>query len=364
MDLSLSWEQQQLKETLDRLVAEKTAGDWRALWRKLAELGVLALPLSEAAGGAGGTAVDAMVVMEALGRGGAVSPYLAAAVLAGGLLDAAGSPAQREALGPALASGEGLVVLAHGERAARYDLAHVATGATRRGGDWVLNGRKDVVPWADAAGRLIVSARVAGPAADRDGIALFLVDPRAAGASLRPYPTVDGHRAADLMLEGVVVSESDAMGEPGRALPAIERAVDRAVAAASAEALGAMAALYEMTLAYAKTRRQFGQTIGQFQVVQHRLVDMFVAVEMARSMAALAALAADRADPAERARDVSAAKAQIARAARFVAQQAVQLHGAVGMTDEYPVGRYFKRLTVLETLFGDADFHRRRFAAS
>lgn len=333
MDLSLSWEQQQLKETLDRLLMGTKSGDWRDLWRQLAGLGVLELPKS------GGTPVDTMIVMEALGRAGAVSPYLAGIVLAGGLADC-----------PA----ESLTVLAHGERAARYDLAKVATTANRRGDAWVLNGRKDIVPWADVADRLIVSAR------EGDAIGLFLVDPKGTGVSLRPYPTVDGHRAGDVTLEGVVVGVGERL--PG-GLPDIERAVDRAIAAACAEALGAMAALHEMTLAYAKTRRQFGQTIGQFQVVQHRLVDMFVAVEMARSMAALAALGADRADPAERARDVSAAKAQIARAARFVAQQAVQLHGAVGMTDEYPVGRYFKRLTVLETMFGDADFHRRRFAA-
>jgi len=333
LDLSLSWEQQQLKETLDRLLADSKTGDWRALWQQLAELGVLDLPK------AGGTAVDTMIVMESLGRAGAVSPYLASVVLAGGMLDL---PADR------------LVVLAHGERAARFNLAQVATTATRRGESWVLDGRKDVVPWADVADRLIVSARAA------DCIALFRVDPKATGVSLRPYPTVDGHRAGDVTLEGVVVGESDRL--PG-GLPDIERAVDRATAAAVAEALGAMAALYEMTLAYAKTRRQFGQTIGSFQAVQHRLVDMFVSVELARSMAALAALAADRADPAARARDVSAAKAQVARASRFVAQQAVQLHGAIGMTDEYPAGRYFKRLTVLETMFGDADFHRRRFAA-
>lgn len=334
MDLSLSWEQQQLKETLDRLLAGTKSGDWRDLWRRLAELGVLELPKS------GGTAVDTMIVMEALGRAGAVSPYLAGIVLAGGLVD---DPA------------ESLTILAHGERAARYDLTKVATTATRRGGAWVLSGRKDIVPWADVADRLIVSARAG------DDVGLFLVDPKATGVSLRPYPTVDGHRAGDVTLEGVVVGEDARL--PG-GLAEIERTVDRATAAAVAEQLGAMSALHEMTLAYTKTRRQFGQTIGQFQVVQHRLVDMFVAVEMARSMAALAALAAERADPAERARDVSAAKAQIARAARFVAQQAVQLHGAVGMTDEYPVGRYFKRLTVLETLFGDADWHRRRFAAS
>lgn len=360
MDLSLSWEQQQLKDTLAKLVAGLGPGrDWRVAWKRLAELGVLGLPIAEAAGGAGGTAVDAMVVMEALGRGPVAAPYLASVILAGGLLDLAASAAQRARVLPGLAAGERLPVLAHAERAARYDLAHVATTAIRRGEGYVLAGTKDVVPWGDAADLLIVSARLGGDARAREGIALFLVDPRAAGVSVRGYPTVDGHRAADVTLEDVVVGAAEVLPNPGAVLPAIERAVDRAAAACCAEAVGAMAALYELTLGYAKQRRQFGATIGSFQAVQHRLVDMFMGVETSRSMAVLAAIAADRADAASRRKDIAAAKAHVARWARFVAQQGIQLHGAVAMTDEYPAGRYFKRLTALELMFGDADHFRR-----
>lgn len=358
MDLSLSWEQQQLKDTLDRL-AGAHKGNWKVLWRQLAELGVLALPISEQAGGAGGTSVDTMVVTQALGRGAAVSPYIDAAVLAAGLLADAGSPEQKQEHLPAAASGERLIVLAHGERAARFDPAHVAVRAVKQGAGYALSGQKAVVPWADAADRLIVSARIKGEVIDRRGIALFLVDPEVKGVAVRGYPTVDGHRAADVTLENVTVGEESVLPDPDKAVPQIERALDRAAAASCAEASGAMAALYDMTLAYTKQRRQFGQTIGSFQIIQHKLVDMFMAVETARSMAALAAIAAGRDDGA---RDISAAKAHIADWSRFVAQQAVQLHGAVGMTDEYPAGRYFKRLTALELVYGDAAWHRRRFA--
>lgn len=365
MDLSLSWEQQQLKDTLGRLVgAAKPGADWRAAWTQLAELGVLGLPVSEQSGGAGGSAVDTLVVQEALGRGPLASPYLASVVLAGSLLDLAASPAQRARLLPALAEGRALPILAHGERAARYDLAHVATKATRRGDGYVLDGKKDIMPWAAEASTLIVSARIGGDAAARDGIALFLVDPKGAGVSVRGYPTVDGHRAGDVTLEGVVVGAADVLPEPGAALARIEQAVDRAVAATCAEASGAMAALHELTLAYAKTRKQFGQEIGNFQAVQHRLVDMFMSVEMARSMAALAAIAAGRGPTAEARRDLAAAKAHIAKGARFVAQQGVQLHGAIAMTDDYVAGRYFKRLTVLESMFGDAEHFRRVVAGA
>ncbi|MCC7046863.1 MAG: acyl-CoA dehydrogenase family protein [Alphaproteobacteria bacterium] len=360
MDLSLSWEQQQLKDTLAKLVAGLKPGqDWRAAWKQLAELGVLGLPIADASGGAGGSCVDAMVVLEALGRGPVPSPFLAATVLAGGLLDGAATQEQRARILPGLAAGERLPILAHTERAARYDLAHVATKATKRGSSYVLDGAKHVVPWADAADALIVSARIAGDAASREGIALFLVDPQAKGAHVRGYPTVDGHRAGDVILEGVAVGAADVLPDPGAALPAIERAIDRATAGACAEASGAMAALYELTLAYTKQRRQFGATIGAFQAVQHRLVDMFMGVETSRSMAVLASIAADRADAASRLKDIAAAKAHVARWSRFVAQQGVQLHGAIAMTDEYPAGRYFKRLTVLEKMFGDADHFRR-----
>lgn len=351
MDLSLTWEQQQLKDTLDKLVAAHK-GDWRALWKQLADLGVAGLTLSSDIGGAGGSGTEAMAAMQALGKGNAAVPYIDCAVLGAGLLDAAGSPEQRRAHLPGVAAGKKLVAFAHNERESRFDPARIATRAERRGASYTLDGHKDVAMWGDAADLLIVSARTG------EETGLFLVDPKAPGVRLRGYPTVDGHRAAEIALAG-------AAGErlPGGNQAAIDRALDRAAAAAAAEASGAMQALYDMTLAYAKQRRQFGQAIGSFQAVQHRLVDMFMAVETARSMAALAAIAADSADAEVRARDVSAAKAHAGQWGRFVAQQAVQLHGGIAMTDEYPAGRYFKRLTALELLYGDTDWHRRRFAA-
>jgi alkylation response protein AidB-like acyl-CoA dehydrogenase len=360
MDLSLTWEQQQLKETLDRAAGAQGGGarnagaaeDWRALWRQLAELGVAGLTLADDVGGAGGGGIEAMVAMQALGRANAALPFIDSTVLAAGMLDAAGSPGQRKAHLPAVAAGEKLLAFGHGERAGRFEPGAVATRAMCRDGAWALDGHKDVVMWGDVADLLVVSAQT------DSGIGLFLVDAKASGVRVRGYPTVDGHRAAEIALAG-------AQGEPlpGGGEAVVVRALDRAAAAAVAEAAGAMEALHAMTLDYAKQRRQFGQTIGSFQAVQHRLVDMFMAVESARSMAALAAIAADNADAAVRARDVSAAKAHAGQWGRYVAQQAVQLHGAVGMTDEYPAGRYFKRLTALELLYGDTDWHRRRFAA-
>ncbi|MGQ0677105.1 MAG: acyl-CoA dehydrogenase family protein [Rhodospirillales bacterium] len=351
MDLSLTWEQQQLKDTLDRLVAGHK-GDWRALWNRLAELGVVGLTLPADVDGAGGGGSEAMAAMLALGRGNAAVPYIECTVLAAGLLDAAGSPEQRKQHLPALALGKKLAIFAHVERDGLFDPAKISVRAAREGDHWVLDGHKDVAMWADAADVLIVSARTGA------GAGLYLVDPKAPGVRLRGYPTVDGHRAAEIALAG-----APAELLPGGSQAAIGRALDRAAAAAVADAAGAMQALHDMTLAYAKQRRQFDQTIGAFQAVQHRLVDMFIAVETARSMACLAAVAADNEDANARARDVSAAKAHIGQRGRFVAQQAVQLHGAIAMTDEYPAGRYFKRLTALELLYGDTDWHLARFAA-
>jgi alkylation response protein AidB-like acyl-CoA dehydrogenase len=355
MDLSLTWEQQQLADTLDKLVAAHKGANgenWRGLWKQLAELGVTGLTLAPDIGGAGGGGTEAMAAMQALGRGNAVVPYIDCAILGAGLLDASGSPEQRQAHLPGVAEGKTLVALAHVEREGRFDPAKIATRAARKGTSYTLDGHKDVAMWGDAADLVIVSARLGEEAR------LFLVDPKAAGVRVRGYPTVDGHRAAEIALAGVV-------GEilPGGNQAVIDRALDRAAAASVAEASGAMQALYDMTLAYSKQRRQFGQTIGSFQAVQHRLVDMFMAVETARSMASLAAIAADGEDAEARARDVSSAKAHAGKWGRFVAQQAVQLHGAVAMTDEYPAGRYFKRLTALELLYGDTDWHARRFAA-
>jgi pimeloyl-CoA dehydrogenase small subunit len=367
MDFDLSEEQRLLKESVERLVADRyefekrnrymaEADGWsRALWKLYAELGLLGLPFDEKDGGSGGGAVETMIVMEAFGRGLVLEPYLATVVLGGGLLRRAASDSQRAALAPKVAEGSLLLAFAHTERQSRYDLADVATTARRKGSDYVLEGQKSVVLHGDCADRLFVTARVSGGQRERQGIGLFLVDAKAEGVSRRGYPTVDGLRAAEVTLSGVRVGPDGVIGEPGAALPVIEHAVDETVAALCAEAVGCMTAMHELTVEYLRTRRQFGVAIGSFQVLQHRAVDMLIALEQARSMAMLATMMGGEADAAERRKAVAAAKVQIGRSGRIVGQEAIQLHGGIGMTMEHRVGHYFKRMTAIDTMFGDAD---------
>jgi alkylation response protein AidB-like acyl-CoA dehydrogenase len=339
-----------------RAMVKSADGFDRAAWATFAEFGILALPFPEDVGGLDGNAVDSMLVMEMLGRGLALEPYLPSVVLCGGLLRDAGSAAQKEALLPAIAGGELMLAFAHGEAGGRYALDHVATKATPASGGWKLDGAKAVVLAAPSAGKFIVSAR------EGLGLSLFLVDAKAPGLSLRSYPTQDGARAADLRLDGVQVTADALIGPAGGALPLIERAVDYANAALCAEAVGIMAALNEVTLEYLKTRKQFGTPIGKFQALQHRMADMVIATEQARSMATLAAVRADSDDATERSRCIAAAKAYVLQSARLVGQQAVQLHGGMGVTDELNVGHYFKRLTMIGLTFGDVDYHLGRFS--
>jgi pimeloyl-CoA dehydrogenase small subunit len=366
MDFDLTDEQRLLKDSVDRLVADQYQFEqrkkymaepdgWsRAVWQQYAELGLLGLPFAEAHGGFGGGAVETMIVMETFGRGLVLEPYFATVILGGGLLRRAASPAQQQALLPQVVQGKLKLAFAHVERHSRYDLADVATTAKQDGAMWVLDGAKSVVLHGDCADRLLVTARTSGNRRDRNGIGLFLVDPSAAGVTRRGYPTQDGLRAAEVTLSGVRVPQDDAIPN---ALPAIEHVVDEAIAALCAEAVGCMQAMHETTLEYLKTRQQFGRPIGQFQVLQHRSVDMLVALEQARSMAMFAAVMAAEEDPTERRRAIAAAKVQIGRSGRHIGQEAIQLHGGIGMTMEYKVGHYFKRMTMIDKLFGDADTH-------
>jgi pimeloyl-CoA dehydrogenase small subunit len=374
MDFDFTEEQRLLDETVRRLVKDEydvlkrrsymaaPEGFSRALWERYAELGLLGLPFAESEGGFGGSAVETMIVMESFGRGLVVEPYLASIVLGGGLVSLAGSEAQRRAILPQVAAGKLLLAFAHGERQARYRLSDVETTAKKNGAGWVLEGRKGVVLSGDSAGTLIVSARTGGSSRERQGLALFLVDAKAKGVAIRGYPTVDGLRAAEITLERVAVAGDALLGAPGEAYPVIEHVVDRAIAALAAEAVGIMETLNAVTLDYLKTRKQFGVPIGSFQALQHRMADMVIEHEQSKSMAVLAALSADLDDAAERRRVISAAKVQIGKSGRFVGQQAIQLHGGIGMTDEYAAGHYFKRLTMIDQTFGDADHHLDRFA--
>jgi alkylation response protein AidB-like acyl-CoA dehydrogenase len=268
-----------------------------------------------------------------------------------------GSESQRAQWLPAVAEGQKLLAFAHSEADARYEEAYVATRAVQEGGSWKLDGAKSVVLNAQTADAIVVSARTAGKGSDRDGVSLFLVDPKAKGVSLRGYATQDGGRAAELGLKGVLVNDDARLGEAGKAMDAIQAALDRANAALCAEALGIIDALNEATLEYLKTRKQFGQPIGRFQALQHRMAEMTIKAVEARSMAILAAHAMRLTDTRERTRRVSAAKAFVGQAARFVGQQAIQMHGAIGVTDELVVSHWFKRLTMINATFGDADHH-------
>lgn len=367
MDFDLTDEQRLLKDSVDRLIADhyqfeqrkkymaEPDGWSRSVWQQFAELGLLGLPFAEAHGGFGGGAVETMIVMEAFGRGLVLEPYFATVILGGGLLRRAGTPTQQQALLPQVAQGKLKLAFAHVERQSRYDLADVATTARQDGAVWVLDGAKSVVLHGDCADRLLVTARTSGDRRDRMGVGLFLIDPSAAGVTRRGYPTQDGLRAAEVTLSGVRVPQDDALS--ANALSAIEHVVDEAIAAICAEAVGTMQDMHETTLEYLKTRQQFGRPIGQFQVLQHRSVDMLVALEQARSMAMFAAVMAGEADATERRRAIAAAKVQIGRSGRHVGQEAIQLHGGIGMTMEYKVGHYFKRMTMIDKLFGDADVH-------
>ena len=376
MDFDLSEEQRLLQESLGRLLKDrygfeqrkthaKAADGWsRELWAAYAELGLLGLPFDERYGGFGGGPVDTMIVMEEFGRALTLEPFFATVILGGGFLRHAGSDAQKAAVLPKIAAGQMTLAFAHTERQARYDLADVSTTAKRDGNGWVLDGAKSVIMHGDSADRLIVSARSGSGQRDRDGLALFLVDPKTTGVTRRGYPTQDGLRGAEVTLSKVRVGADAMLGEPGKALPMIERVVDEAIAALCAEAVGAMSVLHELTVDYLKTRKQFGVTIGSFQVLQHRAADMLVALEQARSMAMFATMMATEPDAAERRKAISAAKVQIGRSAKLVGQQAIQLHGGIGMTMEYKAGHYFKRLTVIDTLFGTADHHLALLARS
>ncbi|HUW36242.1 MAG TPA: acyl-CoA dehydrogenase family protein [Rhodocyclaceae bacterium] len=376
MDFKYSEEQLALQDTLSRFIAKdygfaqrralagSEAGFSRGHWRRFADLGILALPFPEEFGGMNGDAVDTLLVMEMLGRGLVLEPYLATVVLSGGLIRDAGSQAQKEALLPAIAAGELLLALAHHEPGGRYETRHVATAARRDGDGYRVDGAKAVVIAGPSADKIIVSARTSGETRDEQGISLFLVDAETAGVRLRGYPTQDGGRAAEIALDNVRLPAAALIGAEGGALPAIERALDYAIAALCAEAVGIMTAVNETTLDYLKTRKQFGQPIGRFQVLQHRMVDMVIATEQARSMATLAAVRVDSADAALRRRSVSAAKAHIGQQARSVGQQAVQLHGGMGVVDELALAHYFKRLTMINATFGDADHHLGLFGDS
>ena len=368
MDLTESDEQRLLRDSANRFISETYTAKLRdknateplgfspAIWKQFADLGWLAMPIAEADGGLGGGAIETGILMEAFGRGLVSEPYLASVVLGAGLVTALGNETQRRDILPKVADGSLHLAFAHSERAARYDLSHVETRAVRDGDGWTLDGAKVAVLDGRAAETLIVSARV-----DAKEVGLFLVAPQAEGFALQDYPRLGGGQGANVTFGGVRL-EADARLGDGDAMPAIEAAIDRALAAICAEAVGMMQVLLDKTLDYTKVRKQFGKPLASNQAIRHKLVDMSVACDEARSMALRVALMMDAA-PAVRARAASAAKAKIGRCARFVSEQAVQCHGAMGVTEELDIGAYFKRLLAFETLFGSTAHHYGRHAA-
>ena len=332
-------------------------------WATFAELGWLALPIPAEYGGLSGNTVDTAVLLEGFGRGLVVEPYHGTVVMGAGIVSAAGSDAQKSAILPSVVDGSRQLALAHVEPRARFTLSHVETTAIKDGDSYVLNGHKAVVHNAETANIFFVSARTSGAIADPEGLTLFKVDHSAEGLSLRSYSTIDGLRASEVLLDGVRVGTEWTIGEIDGALSVIEEIADRACVLLCAEAAGAMDSAVNLTVEYMKTREQFGVPIGSFQVLQHRAVEMLGAKEYSRALTYRAAGAIDGANARDRARAASAAKVEMGRAGKQIGQEGVQLHGGMGMTDDMAVGHYFKRLTMIDALFGNTDHHKRRFAS-
>lgn len=374
MDFSYNETQQMLRDTLGRYLADtydfearrkmiaSDAGRDPGIWRAFAtELGILGAPFSEDQGGLGGGAVENMIVMEQLGEAIAIEPYLQTVVIGGGALKGAGGPIAA-ALIPQIIAGEAIIAFAYAEPQGRYELHNLRTTARREGEGWVLNGHKAVVYAAPWATHLLVTARTGGGQREVDGISLFLIEANRPGIVRRDYPTVDGFRASEIYFENVSVPGEALLGSEGSALPLIDQVVDEAIAAVCSEGTGVMRRLHAGTMDYARQRKQFGRAIADFQVLQHRMVDMFMEVEQAASMTLMATLKLDLPD-AERKSAVSQAKAKVGKGLRFTGQNAIQIHGGIGMTDELSIGHYFKRATMIEGQFGSVDHHLARFEA-
>lgn len=368
MDFELSSEQSMLKDSVDRFIAQRYTQEarkrfkaepdgWsRDNWRQIAELGLLGLGFEEGQGGFGGTLVDTLIVTEAFGQGIVVEPYIGSVVLAGGILRHADFDGREDAVS-ALAEGSRILALAHDEEGARYVLSRVSTTALPAGSGYVLDGRKVNVIAGESADTLFVTARTTGSVQDEAGISLFAIPKGHPGLHVEAYPAIDGSRYATVTLTAVELPASALIGAPGAGFSVVERSVGDAIAAVCGEAVGLMEAMLKTVVEYLKTRNQFGGPIGRFQALQHRAAEMYVATEQARSMAIYAAMMAGEPDDRERRRAISFAKVQIGKSLHFVGQQAVQLSGGIGVTDEYVVGQQFKRSTVIERQFGDVDHH-------
>lgn len=372
MDFTLNNEQQMLQDSVSKFILndydfetrqkilESTNGFSKNNWKLFAELGWLMVPFNEEDGGLGGTMVDLMLIMEEFGKGMVIEPYLATAVMSGGLIALAGNQQQKDDYLPRIMEGQLQMAFAYAEPQSRYNLNNVKCNAIQKNNQMAITGEKSVVLNGNNADILVVSARTSGDKSDKNGISLFLVDANHPTVIRKGYSNVDGHQAADIWFENTPVISL--LGEKDNALPIIDNIIDKASLAVCAEAVGAMQVAHERTLEYAKTRKQFGRTIGSFQALQHRLVNMFIEHQQAKSILLMAALKMDSCNGRD-AKALSAAKSRIGKAANVVGREAVQIHGAIGMTDELDVGHLFKRLTTFQFLFGSTDMHTKRFAS-
>ena len=375
MDFSFSDEQTLLQESVSRFItndygfesrqkhSRSDAGYSPENWQTFAELGWLGVPFSENHGGFGGGAVETMLMMEEFGKGLVVEPYLATVVACGSALNGFGSEDQKSSFIPEIIDGSKLWALAFAEPQGRFNLADLTTTATASNGSYLLSGHKSVVINGPNANFFIVSVRTSGEQRDETGVSLFIIPSDAKGLSRRDYPTVDGQRASELILDNVELDEASRLGEEGQGLNILQQAIDFATLAIGSEAVGCMEVLYKDTVEYCKNREQFGQPIGKFQVLQHRMVDMFMEHEQSKSLMFMAAMRWDEGYGAEAQKAVSAFKVQVGKSGKFVGQSAVQLHGGMGMTDELNIGHYFKRLTIIDTMFGNVDHHLKRFGS-
>jgi len=375
MDFSFSDEQNMLEDSVQRFIQNNygfdarqkiTEGDEgfsRALWAQFAEMGWLGLPFSEEDGGFGGTAVETMILLEAFGKGLVVEPYISAVLQAGMIIAKGGTSEQKQALLEPLIAGTSLPAVAYIEPQARFNVHDVKTTATSNAGGYEINGFKGVVLGGPFADCLIVPARTSGGQTDAAGITLFVIDANADGVSRRDYPTIDGFRASEITLTHVSVGKDAVLGDVDDGLALLQYGLDQGMMGAAAEAVGGMEVLYKSTVEYCKTREQFGQPIGKFQVLQHRMVDMFIEHEQTKSLAYMAAMKLSEGYTNASRKALSALKVQVGKGGTYVGQQAVQLHGGMGMTNELNIGHYFKRLTAIETLYGNTDFHLKRYAS-
>ena len=376
MDFSYTEEQQMLQDSVQKFVQNRYDFDTRNAiiasddgysienWQLFAELGWLTVPFSEADGGFGGSAVDLIVMMEEFGKANLVEPFMPTAILGGGLVAALGADTQKAELLPRVMDGSLQLACAYAESTSRFNLASVTTSAESEADSLVINGSKIAVLNGPGADKLLVVARESGATADRSGISVFLVDSESEGVSIQAYTNVDGKKAARIDFDSVTVPAAQRLGEAGGALAALQAVIDRAIVATSAEAVGALEALLQKTVEYSKTRKQFGTAIGTFQALQHRMADMFIECQLARSIVIMAAMKLDSSESElEKTKSVSAAKSRVGRAIRKVGQEAIQIHGGIGMTEELDVGHLFKRVTAIDVMFGNADFHTERFAS-